>query len=273
MRGADRLHPIDMTHALDEIVQRFSSLPQVEAIAIGGSRAAGAGDARSDYDIYTFVTAPVPPDLRLDLAEAFDPQPEIGNDWWGESDYWGDGDTWYDVMFWDVTDFERGLRRVIEQHRPSTGYSTAFWYTMRNVAPLFDRDGWLASVKDLAATPYPDALADAIVRHNHPLLRTIHTSYRAQIARAIDLDDPVSVNHRITELLATTFDILFAVARQLHPGEKRQLDVLARLNQIPASLGGRIRDVLTASGEPGWPRLLDNVDAMCDEIDDLVCRA
>lgn len=259
------------TPALDAIVRRLSSLPQVEAIALGGSRAAGSGDAHSDHDIYVFTTEPVPLDIRRDLADQFDAHPEIGNDWWGEGDYWGDGNTWYDMMFWDAEDFESNLRRVIERHQPSTGYSTAFWYTMQNATPVFDRNGWLAAVKELAATPYPDALVRAIVDYNHPLLRTIHTSYRAQIARAIALDDPVSVNHRVTELLATSFDVIFAIARQLHPGEKRQLEVMSRLSPtIPGSMELRIRDVLTASGEPGYPRLLDAVDALCNEIDALV---
>lgn len=255
------------TLALNAIVSTLSALPQVESIALGGSRAAEASDAHSDYDIYTFTTAPVPTEIRQDLATRFDSAPEIENTWWGESDYWGDGTTWYDVMFWSAADFEAGLHRVIQNHQPPTGYSTAFWFTMRNATPLFDRSGWLAGIKDLAETPYPDALADAIIRHNHPLLRTIHTSYRSQIALAVDRRDPVSVNHRITEMLASTFDILFAHARALHPGEKRQLDALARLDTIPDSLGDRIREVLVSSGESGYPRLLPAIDALCDELD------
>lgn len=273
MRESGSTKQIPMTPALDEIVQRLSSLPQVASIAIGGSRTAGTDDLHSDYDVYTFVTAPVPQDVRRELATTFDPEPEIGNDWWGESDYWGDGQTGYDVMFWDASDFEAMLRRVIEQHQPSTGYTTAFWYTTRNLQPLFDRDGWLAVLKELAAMPYPDALADAIIRYNHPLLRTIHTSYRAQIGHAIRRQDPVSVNHRVTELLASAFDILFAHARQLHPGEKRQLDVLASLDAIPASVGISIREVLSASGEPGWPRLMDAIDTLCNEVDGVIEHA
>ena len=270
MPGADNTRRIPTTKALDEIVRRLSSLPQVSAIALGGSRTAGTDDPYSDYDVYTFVTAPVPQETRRDLALRFDPHPEIGNDWWGESDYWHDGETGYDVMFWDAADFEAGLRRVIEQHRPSTGYTTAFWHTTRNQQPLFDRDGWLSALKDLAATPYPDALADAIIQHNHPLLRTIHTSYRAQIGHAIRRQDPVSVNHRITGLLASTFDILVAHARHLHPGEKRQLDEMARLDTIPPFVGEAIRYVLAASGEPDWPRLLDAINALCDDVDALI---
>lgn len=261
------------TPALDEIVRRLSLLPQVTGIALGGSRASGMGDERSDYDVYVFTNEAVPLETRRALAGQFDTHPEIGNDWWGEGDYWGDGTTWYDVMFWGAEDFESGLRHVIEEHQPSTGYSTAFWHTMRNATPIFDRNGWLAAMQALAATPYPDELVRAIIDYNHPLLRTIHTSYRAQIARAIAIDDPVSVNHRVTELLATVFDIVFAVARHLHPGEKRQLDVLRRLDGIPTSVETAIREMLRTSGEAGYPRLLVAVDALCDEVDALIEQA
>jgi hypothetical protein len=261
---------ITMTPALDEIVRRLSSLPQVEAMSIGGSRTAGSDDVHSDYDLNIFATAPISLETRRELALQFDPHPEIGNQWWGDADYWTDDEHSYDLMYWDAADFETGLRRVIEQHQPSNGYSTAFWYTARNMAPLFDRAGWLALIQALAMTPYPNALAEGIIRYNGPPLRGLHTSYRNQIARAIALDDPVSVNHRVTELLATAFDIIFASARQLHPGEKRQLSVLATLPDVPDGIEGRIRAILATAGDPAHAGLMEHVDALCDEIERMI---
>jgi hypothetical protein len=252
--------------ALGTIVEMLSALPQVEAISVGGSRASELDDATSDYDLYTFTTAAVPPERRRDLALRFDPEPEIANQWWGESDYWTDGASAYDVMFWDAADFERMLRRVIEEHQPSNGYTTAFWYTARTMEPFFDRNGWLARISALAATPYPDALAEAITAYNHPLLRGIHTSYSAQVRRAIELDDPVSVNHRVAELLKTAFDIVFAHHRQLHPGEKRQLQMLATLPGTDR-LDAETRALLVAAGDPAYAGLMERADAVCDEVD------
>jgi hypothetical protein len=266
MPNPDNAPQLTTTPALDEIVRRLSSLPQVEAIALGGSRAAGSGDPSSDYDIYTFVTAPVPLELRRALAMQFDPAPEIGNDWWGESDYWTDGAASYDVLFWDAADFEDGLRRVIEEHRPSNGYTTAFWYTARNFARLFDRDGWLARLAKLVSTPYPAELVDAIIGYNVPLLRGIHTSYAAQIDRAIALDDPVSVNHRVAALLMTAFEVIFAHHRVLHPGEKRQLRTLGTIPGT-AAIDRHIRSILMASGDPVYSGLVESVNALCDEIE------
>lgn len=251
---------------LATVVETLSALPQVTGIGLGGSRVTEASDAASDYDVSVFCTAAVPREVRRELALRFGPAPEIGNTWWGESDYWNDGATAYDVMLWDAEWFLEELRRVILEHRPSNGYTTALWFTAHRMEPLFDCDGWLARMQELAATPYPDALLEAIIAFNHPLLRGIHTSYAAQIRRATELDDPVSVNHRIAELLKTVFDIVFAHHRTLHPGEKRQLRALATLPGT-AGLDLAIRALLTAGGDPTYKGLTERVDALCDEVD------
>ena len=41
---------------VNEIFEKLSALPQVEAIALGGSRANGVFDEKSDYDVYVYVT-------------------------------------------------------------------------------------------------------------------------------------------------------------------------------------------------------------------------
>lgn len=37
---------------IEELFEELSELKQVEAIALGGSRATGKGDEKSDYDVY-----------------------------------------------------------------------------------------------------------------------------------------------------------------------------------------------------------------------------
>jgi hypothetical protein len=259
----------DAPTTLEIIVETLSALPQVEALSISGSRAGDLGDNSSDHDINVFSSAPVPLDIRRTLASRFDPEPEIANGWWGDGDYWNDRTSAYDLMFWNAGDFEAMLRSVIVDHRPANGYTTAFWYTARRMDPLFDRDGWLSRMKELATTPYPDALVEAIIAYNHPLLRGIETSYAAQIRRATELDDPVSVNHRVAELLKTALDIVFAQHRQLHPGEKRQLQVLATLPGTEG-LDAAIRALLVAAGNPTYVSLTERVSDVCDEVDGIL---
>ena len=56
---------------------------------------------------------------------------------------------------------------------------------------------------------------------NLPLLRTAHSSFLRQLERALVRGDAVAVNHRAAAFLASAFDVLLAVNRVLHPGEKR----------------------------------------------------
>lgn len=261
--------------AVRAIVTAFSTRPEVTAIALGGSVASGAVDVSSDYDLYLFTMGPVSHEVRRDLATRFDPAPEIGNRWFGEGDEWSDRvhGVAVDLMYWDRDWFEGRLRDVIERHQPSLGYSTSLWFTARRAVPLFDRDGWLASMQALSATPYPEELRAAIIAWNLPLLRTTRSSYRHQIELAIGRDDPVSVNHRVAALLASVFDIVFASMREPHPGEKRLLDHVARLGQpVPEELVPLVRRLLAASTDPVGRGVLSATDELWDVVDEVVCR-
>ena len=44
---------------VEKLFEELSELPQVEAIALGGSRAGKNFDEKSDYDVYLYCTAHV----------------------------------------------------------------------------------------------------------------------------------------------------------------------------------------------------------------------
>lgn len=170
-------------------------------------------------------------------------------------------------MYWDRQWFEQQIRDVIERHRPSLGYSTSFWFTLRHSLHLFDRDGWFAGMQALASSPYPEELRRAIVAWNHPLLRTTRSSYRHQIELAIQRDDPVSVQHRVTALLASVFDIVFALNRTLHPGEKRLLDHVAQLERTPEGYDHHVRSLIQATADLAHSDVLSAIDELSNQID------
>jgi hypothetical protein len=133
--------------------------------------------------------------------------------------------------------------------------------------PLFDRSGWYAALRRRADVPYPEALRRAVVTRNHPLLRDTLSSYLAQIERAVARRDAPSVNHRVAALLASFFDVLFALNRVPHPGEKR---LLARVEALcglrPPRLGEQVAALLAvvARCRIGYSprRALDGLDAL-----------
>jgi len=129
-------------------------------------------------------------------------------------------------------------------------------------------------VQGLVASPYPDELRRAIVRFNHPLLRSTRSSYRRQIELASMRNDPVGVQNRVTELLASVFDIVFALNRTLHPGEKRQLAHVAALGQaIPSNFDDLVRNLIRSTADSDPTAVVQNVDALCDVVDLMSRRA
>jgi hypothetical protein len=98
------------------------------------------------------------------------------------------------------------------------------------------------------------------------------SSYLHQIEYAVRRDDIVSVNHRVAALLASYFDIVFALNRALHPGEKRLLAFARReCALLPIEMDADVAAVLTAAGSASdtivvhLARLLDRLDALLRE--------
>lgn len=256
-------------HALRDALAR---LPQVEAVALGGSRARTAvpADPHSDVDVYVFTRADIALADRQRIVAALGGRSvRLDQRFWGLSDEWVDPATGITV---DLTHFDAGwmqdaLERVLLHHRASLGRTTCFWHTLRQATPLFDRDGWLAGRQALARGPYPEALRQAIIDLNHPVLRGIGTAYVAQIAKAVARHDAVSVNHRLAALLASYFDCVFAACRVPHPGEKRLIELaLAAGPGAPPHLAEDVGEALRLAAVdppalvPALHRLLDRLD-------------
>lgn len=269
------MHPtgsVALPSAIAPILAEYAALPQVRAVGLGGSTASSMDDPASDLDVYLFTNQPVPLAIRRDIASAHDDRAEIGNRWWGDDDAWICAGRRVDVMFWAIDWWNDALRRVIERHEPSTGYTTSFWFTTSHLQVVHDDNGWMRSMKTLAASPYPEALRTNIIRHNLPLLRTTAASFRHQIGRALQRDDPVSVNHRVAAFLASWWDALFAACRVLHPGEKRLIGWMHRY-EVPHArkLEAVLRDALREAGTMD-PHLLDSLDALSNALDRVIAE-
>ncbi|MBA3826384.1 MAG: DUF4037 domain-containing protein, partial [Ktedonobacterales bacterium] len=116
----------------------------------------------------------------------------------------------------------------------------------------------------------PEALRHAVVAKNQPILRATLSSYRHQIAAALVRDDAVAVNHRLAAMLASYCDILFAVNRQPHPGEKRLIAFAEHhCPQRPPAMAADLRQVL-AAGATMDPTLLGHLDRALDGLDALL---
>jgi hypothetical protein len=254
----------------------FVPLPEVEAVALGGSRgAAGVGtDEASDIDVYVFTRAGIPLAARREIVEAAGgaTRADLGMTFWGPGDEWLHAPTGIhvDAIYFDAAWMEEQVDRVLVRHEASLGYTTCFWHTVRGSVALEDPQGWLAALQARCAVSYPEELRRNVVARNHPVLREVLPAYANQLAKAARRGDLVSVNHRLAGLLASYFDILFAVNRVPHPGEKRLVEAaLASCGRLPEGMAADVADVLrTATTD--LPGLAARVDHLLDRLDALL---
>ena len=258
---------------IETLAGEFARLPGVKAVVLSGSRGSGRSDAGSDIDLYVYAEPEPPRELRAELAQRFGVRASIGNDFWEPGDEWVASRTGnvVDIMYRSPAWMEQQLDRVLLSHQASVGYSTCLVYNVLHSKTLYDRDEWFTSLRAKAEQPYPEPLRRAIIARNHPILRSTLSSYAHQIAVALERNDLISVNHRIAALLASYFDILFAINRMFHPGEKRLAAyVLANCAKHPPEFEAQVHELLSAIVPAGRLDVLGRVNTLIDGLDALL---
>ena len=232
---------------VNQLFSDLSFLPQVEAIALGGSRAGTHFDENSDYDVYLYCTAPIPEEIRRTILEKYCSYMEIGNRFWETEDNCTlRNGIDIDILYRNLDDFTADVASVVEQHQSRNGYTTCMWHNLNTCKILFDRNGRLAAAKKRFDVPYPQELKQSIVQRNYRLLTNNLPSYDAQIRKAISRNDRVSVNHRISAFLESYFDLLFALNEQTHPGEKRLVSLcIENCSILPDRFEENLNNLLT----------------------------
>jgi hypothetical protein len=254
------------------VTAQLAAFAEVAAVALGGSRAATMPDQYSDLDFYVYSAVPLSRELRYKLAQQFADQPEIDNRFGEPGDEWQDRDSGLtaDIIYRTPAWIEAQLKQIIDEHAAALGYTTCLWHNVRTSTILFDRDGWFDALQRRCDVSYPDGLRRAIVAKNHPALRRSRSSYLHQIELAVYRRDLVSVQHRITGLLASYFDILFALNHRLHPGEKRLVELARRqCTRVPPRFDHHIKDLIKQGASAGQGTV-EAVNRLIDGLDELL---
>ena len=215
-----------MSVDVNELFKDLGSLSQIEAIALGGSRVTGQNDASSDYDVYVYITAPLPESERRHILGKYCKYMEIGNSFWElEEDVTLTDGIDMDIIYRNMMDFEKMISSVVTDCIPWNGYTTCMWHNLITSRIVLDKNGALKALQEKYTVPYPKKLRENIISNNLKLLSGMLPSFDAQIRKAQKRGDLVSVNHRTAEFLASYFDIIFALNEMPHPGEKRMQSI------------------------------------------------
>ena len=138
------------------------------------------------------------------------------------------------------------------------------WYNLITSVIVYDREGKLTQLQEQYRRPYPQKLKENIIANNLKLLSGMLPSFDAQIKKAEERGDLVSVNHRVAEFLASYFDIIFALNGMPHPGEKRMQSICrGECSLLPedfdSDLEELFRDMFRKSISPVIARMTERI--------------
>ena len=207
---------------IESLFAELAALEEVEAIALGGSRAGQEYDEKSDYDVYLYIKKPISEETRFTILSKYCSRIEISNHFWElEDNCVLNNGTDLDLLYRSLPDFSREVASVTEQFQAHNGYTTCMGHNLIHSRILYDEEGKLEALQKKHSIPYPPQLKNNIIEQNMKLVRYGLPCFENQILKAAARNDLNSVNHRTAEFMASYFDVLFALNEQTHPGEKR----------------------------------------------------
>jgi hypothetical protein len=259
---------MEVPEFLQEIASAFGSIRGVEAVAWCGSAAMGVADAHSDFDFYVYTNAPVSLESRRELILERSQHSQLNNTFWELEDEWVDREGRRFNAMYRSCDFVLGeIAARLERYSADLGYTTAYCFSVANGFILHDPRQWLSTVQQRLGQPFPEPLIRSIVTKNRPVLgRGMQSCYLAQMKAAIARDDLISLNHRVAVWIASYTDILFAVNRRYHPGEKRLLKYMQGLPARPENAVEDIQRLCTLAGSLSSP-IVEQVSALLERLD------
>jgi predicted nucleotidyltransferase len=279
-----------MTDANDEALLRalvvaLASVPGIEAIALGGSRARGTATVHSDYDIGLYYRTDRPIDtaaLGRVAARLDDRGPEanvtpIGG--WGP---WIDGGGWLLIGGTQVDLLYRNLERVgaaiddahagkverfYQPGHPHAFLPTIYAGEVACARALYDPTGALAGLQS-RTRPYPAALAKALRERFEWEAGFALANARKSLDRA-DVSYLAGCAFRAVACLCQT---LFALNGVWLLNEKGAVAAVDGFALRPAGFASRVASVFADLGSGARAAGLDRLEALIDETRALTSR-
>lgn len=209
----------------ENLWKEISTLNEVQSIALAGSRASEKYDEKSDYDLYIYCDTVPSDEVRKSILEKYCDYIELGNHFWElEDNCTLKNGIDIDILYRNIDTITEELSSVVEKYNAHNGYTTCIWHNVLHSKILYDKNDKFKKMQDRFSVPYPEELKNNITRQNMNLLSGILPSYDKQITKALNRNDLPSINHRTSAFVESYFDIIFALNKMTHPGEKRMVE-------------------------------------------------
>lgn len=252
---------------LAQTIEHLKNFEEVDAIALGGSRASDWFDDASDYDVYAFLNRDLPVEKRAPFLNETCKHADLGKTHWGV--YWDDCvlrcGTPLEITYMSLDVTRQNLENHLVKHIAHGGYTTCVCFIVFNAIILHDPRGLYEQMKKRFSQPYPEQLRKNIITQNRELLYGITPSYLNQLEKAVSRNDFISVNHRMAVFASAYFDIIFALNRQFHPGEKKLIKLCKKMcPQLPANFEENLLAFFAANGDKKTIGIARNIIANLD---------
>ena len=257
--------PLDANteQVIHQIVAAVAEQPGFAAISLGGSVATGLADAVSDLDLHIYWRWPlaVPAARAEQLATCADAGSlEVEILTWGREDNFRVGGRHVELIYIPLDELLAEADQAYGAGLIDEGFATARLFYVASGQTLHDPSGDLGALQARLLAGYPEPTRRRLLEHHPELLR----AYLGQLRKAHARGDLLFVQHRRYTVQMVFFNLLFALNRRYHPGEKRLLTHGDRCLLRPADMAARwSRAARLAADDPALPDLLGGL------VDDL----
>lgn len=247
-----------------------TSLPGVVGVTLGGSVAAGFADEHSDTDLHVYWREPLASDEQraAQLRPIADPDSlEVGFTAWGLEDHLAVSGQKVELVYVSLANLVHDIEQAYTTGLRGEGFVTTQFYYLANGKVLADTAGEIGGLRKRLRSGYPEPTRQALLADNPMRLH----AYLEQLRTAQARGDLLYVQHRRYSLQMVFFNLLFALNRRYHPGEKRLLKHARKCSLRPAYMKGRWAAIarLPANSHD----LPNNIEALVEELLELVKAA
>ena len=260
---------MDAINLLKEFSDEAIKTNDIDAIVLSGSKTSLINDEMSDYDIYIYSKEKVNIETRKNFIEKYSSYYELGNDYFEYGDEFIIDDICFDFTYRDLSFAENEINYVWRECNSKIGYTTAFLYNIKNSKIIYDKDSKFQNIQNELNNEYPDKLKENIIKKNLAVMKDKKcASFFEQLEKAIKRKDIVSVNHRVSAILTSYFDILFALNKELHPGEKKLIKYVCKLCKlIPENFENDIANIINGGLNEN---ILDSVNSLIKNLKNII---
>ena len=214
-----------------------AAIAGVVAVSLGGSAAYGLADAASDLDLHVYYRgALASTEHRLaQLAHIADTGSVTSVTTWGLEDWLRLDGQHAELIYIDLDELQATAARAYHPGLIDEAFVTAQFAYLAEGRVLHDSTGEITALRKGLRANYPEATRAALLRDNPIRLH----AYLKAIRTAQTRGDLLYVQHRRYSVQMVFFNLLFALNRRYHPGEKRLAIHGERCPIRPVSLADR----------------------------------